>query len=169
MAASIAGISDGRYLAVIKRQNRRGTPVAQIPVMEGIFTWPSDDPRLIGSRCDDCGTHVFPAQGSCPKCTGTDVVDVELANRGTLWTWTVQGFPPKAPPYAGAVDPETFEPYGVGYVELPGQVKVESRLTVADPDELQIGMEMELQIVPLAIDDAGDEVVTYAFAPAGES
>jgi len=78
-----------------------------------------------------------------------------LGRTGTLHTWTVQGFRPK-PPYAG---PEEFEPYGVGYVELPGEVLVEARLTVADPDRLRIGMPVELVIVPF-----GDRV-TYAFAP----
>ncbi len=34
----------------------------QVPVAQGVFTWPSDEPRLIGSRCDACGTYDFPAQ-----------------------------------------------------------------------------------------------------------
>lgn len=142
--------------------------MAQVPIAEGLFTWPSDEPRLLGSRCKDCGTHVFPSQGSCPNCTGTDVSTVELSSRGTLWTWTVQGFAPKAPPYLGPTDDADFEPFGVGYVELPGEVKVESRLTVGDPAELQIGMEMELAIVPIAADENGDEVVTFAFTPVGQ-
>ena len=52
-----------------------------------------------------------------------------------------------------------------GYVELPGQLRVEARLTVSNPDELVIGMPMELVVDPLCIDDEGDQVVTYAFAP----
>ena len=137
----------------------------QVPVTQGVFTWPSDDPALIGTRCTNCGTHTFPAQSGCPKCTGSDMERVELSRRGTLWTWTVQGFPPKAPPYAGDDDPKTFEPFGVGYVELPGQVKVEARLTEADPAKLKIGMEMELTLVPLTTDADGNEVVTFAFRP----
>jgi uncharacterized OB-fold protein len=137
----------------------------QKPVAEGVFTWPSEQPALIGSRCTNCGNHMFPVQSGCPKCTGNDTEMVELSRRGTLWTWTVQGFPPKSPPYAGNADPATFEPFGVGYVELPGEVKVETRLTEADPDKLQIGMEMELVIVPLATDAEGAEIVTFAFAP----
>lgn len=140
---------------------------SRIPVSEGVFTWPSDEPRLLGSRCVTCGNHTFPVQSGCPKCTGTETEVVELARRGTLWTWTVQGFPPKAPPYAGDADPKTFRPFGVGYVELPGEVKVEARLTESDPERLHIGMEMELVIVPLAIDADGNEVVTYAFQPVG--
>lgn len=90
---------------------------------------------------------------------------MELDRRGTLWTWTVQGFPPKSPPFAGDADPATFEPFGVGYVEIPGQVKVETRLTEADPEKLEFGMEMELTVIPLTTDDDGNELVTYAFRP----
>ncbi len=142
-----------------------GSTTTRVPVAEDIFTWPSDEPRLIGSRCVACGNHMFPQQRGCPKCSGSETETVELGRTGTLWTWTVQGYPPKSPPYAGNVDPKTFEPYGVGYVELPGEVKVEARLTVADPDKLEIGMELEMVLVPLYINDDGDEVVTFAFAP----
>lgn len=90
--------------------------------------------------------------------------DIELASTGTLWSWTIQAFPPKAPPYLGPVG-DDFVPYGVGYVELPGQVRVEARLTVADPDQLKIGMAMEIVLEPLAVDDDGNTVVTYAFTP----
>jgi uncharacterized OB-fold protein len=48
---------------------------------------------------------------------------------------------------------------------LGDQVIVESRLTTANPDDLKIGMEMELVIIPFNKDDDGNEVVTYAFAP----
>jgi uncharacterized protein len=137
----------------------------QRPVADGVFTWPSDQPALIGSRCVDCGNHMFPVQDSCPRCSGSSTETVELERRGRLWTWTVQGFPPKSPPYAGDDDPKTFRPFGVGYVELPGQLKVETRLTESDPEQLEIGMEMELVIIPLTKDDDGNDIVTFAFAP----
>ncbi len=139
----------------------------QIPIAEGLFTWPGDEPRLLASRCTDCDNHMFPVQADCPRCSGASTETVELGRTGTLWTWTVQGYPPKAPPFAGDVDPATFEPYGVGYVEIDGRVRVESRLTVNDPDHLAIGMEMETVIDPLYVNDDGDEVVTFAFAPVG--
>ena len=91
---------------------------------------------------------------------------VELGTKGTLWAWTIQGFPPKAPPYLGETDPSKFEPYGVGYVELPGQVKVESRLTIADPTALKVGMEMQLIGEVIGQDEEGNDLVTFAFAPA---
>ena len=138
-----------------------------VPVADGVFTIRDGRPTLIGSRCTNCGNHMFPRQNGCPKCMSDQQEDVELATTGTLWTWTVQAFPPKAPPYLGPVG-DDFEPYGVGYVELPGEVRVESRLTESDPDKLEIGMEMELVIEELGTDDDGNELITYAFAPVQE-
>jgi uncharacterized OB-fold protein len=137
-----------------------------VPVAEGIFTWPSDDPQLIGSRCAACGIVTFPPQDSCPRCASTGMKEQLLPRRGRLWAWTTQEFPPPSPPYAGS-NGDAFTPYGVGYVELPGEVKVETRLTEADPEALSIGMEMELVVVPFRTDDDGSEVVTFAFRPAG--
>tara|TARA_B100001996_G_scaffold259471_1_gene201864 strand:+ start:1167 stop:1592 length:426 start_codon:yes stop_codon:yes gene_type:complete len=135
----------------------------KVPIEEGLFTWPSDEPKLIGSECQDCGAIVFPAQSGCPRCTSDNTQSKELGTRGSLWTWTIQGFPPKSPPFIGEVD--NFEPFGVGYVEIHDQVKVETRLTVAEKEKLSIGMEMELTFVPLYVDEDGNEVITFAFAP----
>ena len=137
-----------------------------VPVAEGIFTWPSEAPQLIGSRCTACGIVTFPSQESCPGCASTDMEEHLLPRRGRLWAWTTQEFPPPSPPYAGA-NGDAFTPFGVGYVELPGEVKVEARLTEADPEALGVGMEMELVVVPFRTDDDGSEVVTFAFRPVG--
>jgi uncharacterized OB-fold protein len=138
--------------------------MTRVPVAEGIFTWPSDDPRLIGSRCGACGMVTFPMQQSCPRCASTDMREQLLGQRGRLWAWTTQEFPPPSPPYDGASG-ENFVPFGVGYVELPGELKVETRLTDADPEKLREGMDMELVVVPFRTDDDGNEVVTFAFRP----
>jgi len=121
-----------------------------------------DGPRLIGSRCRTCAAVTFPRQGSCPRCTGEDVEPHLLAGNGTLWGFTIQGFPPKEP-YLNAGEP--FERYGVGYVDLGGEVLVESRLLADDPAALHVGMPMELVVVPFHQGSSG-QVLTYAFAPA---
>jgi uncharacterized OB-fold protein len=136
--------------------------MSRIPVAEGIFTWPSDEPQLIGSRCGACGIVTFPAQDSCPRCASTGMAEHRLARRGRLWAWTTQEFPPPSPPYTGPTG-DDFVPYGVGYVELGGEVRVESRLT----EGLENGMEMELVLVPFRTDEQGNEVVTFAFRPVG--
>jgi uncharacterized OB-fold protein len=135
---------------------------APVPIAEGLFTGPSESPRLIASRCRDCAEVAFPAQAGCPNCTGQSTEEIRLSPRGTLWTWTIQRFPPP-PPYIG--DRDDFTPYGVGYIELPEGVRVEARLTINDPEKLAIGMEMELVLEEF--DAAGEEAarMTFAFAP----
>jgi uncharacterized OB-fold protein len=132
-----------------------------VPVAAGLIDGTASEPVLLGSECRRCGTVTFPRQGACPRCTSTDVGERRLSRRGTLWTWTVQRFRPKSPPYAGGEGDE-FEPYGVGYVELPGEVRVEARLTEPDPARLRIGMEMELTLIPAP---GRDGEVTFAFRP----
>jgi uncharacterized protein len=130
---------------------------------DSVIAGTADAPALIGSRCRRCGVIAFPRQASCAACTSSDVEERRLARKGTLWTWTIQCFPPKSPPYAGSA--EDFEPYGVGYVELQGEVRVEARLTESDPERLRIGMPMELVLVPAP---GSDGVLTYAFRPVEE-
>ena len=133
----------------------------RVPVAKGVFTWPADEPRLIGSRCAACAIVTFPVQDSCPRCAATEMAEHLLPRRGRLWAWTTQEFPPPSPPYAGPTG-AAFVPYGVGYVEL-GEVRVETRLTRTEG--LRIGMDMELVLIPFRTDDDGNEVVTFAFRP----
>lgn len=136
------------------------------PVAEGLFVDAGGEVRLVGSECAECGVVSFPGQRSCPSCTSMNVRERRLARRGTLWSWTIQCFPPKSPPYAVA-DPDEFVPFGVGYVELPGEVRVEARLTESDPELLQIGMPMDLTLIPAPGGERAG-VVTFAFRPADE-
>jgi uncharacterized OB-fold protein len=106
------------------------------------------DPALIGGRDPDSGRIVFPcAEGFDP---------VPLKRRGTIWSWTVQRFAPKSPPYAG---PVPFEPFALGYVELPGEVIVESRFDGLAFDALKVGLPVSLRIVPFGVGQ------TFAFGP----
>ncbi|MFV0277430.1 MAG: Zn-ribbon domain-containing OB-fold protein [Parahaliea sp.] len=139
----------------------------QRPIHDGLFTWPSRHPQLLGSRCRNCGELAFPSQPDCRNCCGRDTEIVELGDRGTLWTWTVQSFMPKQP-YHSDETQETFRPYGVGYVEMPGGIRIEARLRENRPEELSIGMDMTLCIEPLRRDEDGTEVMAFSFQRAAE-
>lgn len=130
----------------------------QVPVAQGLFTWPADEPQLIASERD--GRISFPARPGEPERL--------LGRRGTLWGFTTQQFRPPSPPYDGNDTPATFEPYALGYVELPGELLVQGRFTEPDPAKLRIGQEMELVVVPYTVREDGTEVLTYAFAPVVE-
>jgi uncharacterized OB-fold protein len=94
------------------------------------------------------------------------MMELPLPRRGSLVSWTTQGFPPSFD-YMGRPPGASFEPFGVGLVQLDDVVRVESRLTESDPEKLDFGMEVELRIVPFYVDDDGNEIITFAFAPVG--
>jgi uncharacterized protein len=135
------------------------------PIAEGLFTWPDDEPKLIGAHCGSCGAISFPARTGCGRCGSTDLQRHLLGGRGTLWTWTSQGFVPKAP-FDGTVGfgPDDV-PWFVGLVELAGELRVEGLLVGVTPETLRIGMPMRMVVVPFRTDGAGTEVVTFAYAP----
>lgn len=139
----------------------------RVPVAEGLFTWPPDEPKLIGAVCDGCGLMAFPAGSTCMRCGGDRATTQLLPDRGTLWTFTTQGFRPPSPPYDGAGE-GAFQPYTVGYVDLGGEIVVEARLTEPDPAKLRIGLQMRLRLVPYTTTADGTEVMTFAFAPADQ-
>lgn len=125
-------------------------------------------PTLRGSRCARCGEHYFPAARGCTRCSSTELEPCDLGREGKLWSWTVQDFLPKSPYDSGETE-QDFVPYGVGYVELACGLKVESRLTLADPARLRIGMPMVLELQPYRSQPGAASVYTFAFAPATEA
>ncbi|MDR7101923.1 OB-fold domain-containing protein [Croceicoccus sp. BE223] len=127
-------------------------------IAEGLFTQEAS-PRLIGGRNRETGRIVFP----CPANDRFEAVP--LSRTGTLWSYTIQRFRPKSPPYKG---PEAFKPFPVAYVELPGETIVEARLVDVDFDDIAIGMPLEFTPTPLD-PDAADSVLIPAFRPAGKA
>ena len=126
------------------------------PVDPHLFT-EETEPRLVGGRHRQTGRVVFPL----PRDDAYEALP--LPRTGRVWSYTVQRFAPKSPPYAGL---QPFEPFAVGYVELPGALLVESRLTDVAFNKLAIGMPVELAVVPLRTASDGTIITTFAFRPA---
>jgi uncharacterized OB-fold protein len=138
----------------------------RVPAIDGWFRV-DGEPRLLGTRCTKCGSYFFPRQsGECrnPGCDGTDLVEVPLSNRGTVWSYTTNHYAPPAPFVAS----EPFAPYSVAAVEL-----AEEKLVVlgqvdagTDPADLRVGAEVELAVGTLYEDD-DHEYVVWTWAPVG--
>ena len=140
-----------------------GVRKRRVPIEPGFFTIPGDPgqpPRLLGSRCRDCGEHFFPRREVCARCLARATDDVELGTRGTLYTYTFVHFPvfgSRRADHGG---------YGVGQVDLPEGPRVQAVLS-GGPDDFRIGMEMDLELEALRENQQGEEIVIYRFRPAG--
>jgi uncharacterized OB-fold protein len=126
-------------------------------IAEGLFT-DETPPRLIGGKDRETGRIVYP----CPSPKTHE--PMPLSREGKLWSYTVQRYRPKTPPYAG---PDAFAPWIVAYVELPGEVIVEAPLYGVAFEDVMIGMPVRFSPAPLNPQDA-DSVMIPAFVPAGE-
>ncbi|HTY31353.1 Zn-ribbon domain-containing OB-fold protein [Mycobacterium sp.] len=146
----------------------------QEPAIDGWFATDSTTegagaPHLIGSRCPECGTYVFPPrENNCPNpaCANDSLESVALSTRGTLWSYTENRYAPP-PPYPS---PDPFEPFAVAAVELAEEGlivlgKVVEGTLAAD---LKVGMEMELTTMPLFTDDDGVQRMVYGWRIAGD-
>ena len=141
--------------------DHREKSVTLAAIAPDVFDMVDGSPRLIGARRKEDGAIVFPA----PSGSEASLYErVHLSDRGTLWSYTVQRFRPKSPPYAGVEGERDFKPYAVGYVELPGEIIVESRLSVDDFARLRIGMKMRLALQRFG-KAPGGEFLSYVFKP----
>jgi uncharacterized OB-fold protein len=138
-------------------------------ITEGLFRVDGERSVLFASRRRSTGAIKFPAErpelfDGDPEVQG-DIEAFELSTEGTLYTYTTQQFPPPLP-YKGNRDPKTFQPYVVGFVELPEGVLVETLIVGATADELKIGQRLVSTTTTFEPDEGGS-LVTFAFRPEG--
>ena len=129
---------------------------------QGYFTVPDDPsepPRLLGTRCEDCGEHFFPRRAVCAKCLSRRTTDALLGPRGTLYSYTFVHFP-----LFGSMRVEHVG-YGVGQVDLSEGPRVQFPLA-GKQEEYRIGMALEAELDPLREQD-GRDVVILRFRPVG--
>lgn len=164
------------------QQPAAGSPTTQatrVPAVDGWFVAPglpvpdgvtdadtAGGPRLVGSRCEVCGTYAFPPRtGPCPNpsCTAAELAPTLLSARGTVWSYTENHYAPPAP-YVAA-DP--FEPYALAAVELvdEGLVVLGQVASGVGAADLQVGMAMRLGVQVLFTDDDGTEHVVWVWEP----
>lgn len=120
-------------------------PAAQPkPAVEGWFA-AGDEPHLIGTRCDACGTYHFPPETFfCrnPLCASDALTSTPLSRRGTLWSYTINHYPPPPPSVA-------TPPYAVAAVELDEERMIVLGQVAGDASDLAVGDPMEIVAEPL--------------------
>ncbi|MFC1929670.1 Zn-ribbon domain-containing OB-fold protein [Chloroflexota bacterium] len=137
--------------------------VKQIPITEGLFTWPSEKPQLIGGTCKTCGSYYFPKRSIVhkPGCLNEDVEEVLFSREGKLISYTWQYYQPP-PPFKSS---EPFVPFGLGLVELAEGVRVNGIMTDCKLEDLKMNMDVQLVARKLYDDEQGNEYMTWMFRP----
>jgi uncharacterized protein len=129
---------------------------------QSIFV-PSDvtqTPCLLGSRCGECGTVVFPRMPVCPAClTNGQMQTVEIGRTARLFSHTIAHFAPKG-----------FKaPFFQAFVDLPEGPRIFSLVGAEcpiEPGALEDGMDMRLVVEALADTPESQDLLTYKYVPA---
>ena len=93
--------------------------------------------KLLIQRCISCNTLRHPPQPMCEHCQSLDWDMVESQGKGTVYTYTVMHYP-EIPPFD--------YPNAIVLVDLEEGVRLVSQLEGCKPDDIQIGMSVEMDI-----------------------
>jgi len=86
-------------------------------------------------RCDACGALRHPPRPMCPACNSLAWSTVDASGRGTVYSFVM----PRHPPF-----PWFEGTYIVVLVELEEGVRIVSNLCGVEPDDVAIGMPVEV-------------------------
>lgn len=96
-------------------------------------------PRLMAGHCEDCGVSAFPAPAQCPRCLNSPLPQRALPTEGVLYSYSVVHIGPPGWP----------APYTVGYVDLPGDVRVFGHVAEVDETLLHPDLAVRLRLEPV--------------------
>lgn len=107
--------------------------------------------RLLIQRCAHCYRLQHPPAPMCPACHSLELDAIAASGRGTVHSFVVAHHPPVPPfPY----------PNVIVLVELEEGTRLVSRLVGVDPDDVVIGMPVEVDF-----ETVDDDLVLHLFRP----
>ena len=119
--------------------------------------------KLMGSKCNQCGTLFAPPRPICLKCSSTEMKWAELKGKGKIATFTsiIVG-----PPWMIEQGYDRNNPYCCGVVELEEGVRIDARIEGVDatrPETIKIGTPVTVEFLHHG---EGEQMQTYlAFKP----
>ncbi len=108
--------------------------------------------ELVLQKCRACDIYYHAPRPMCPECKSMDTLEwVPASGRGHIYSYV--NFTTDKMAY-----PAMKVPYSVVLVELEEGVRIISNLMDIEPDEIEIGMPVEV-----AFDDISDDLTLYKF------
>ena len=135
-------------------------PVSVDPRRLRITGESGNEGTLVGFKCRECGVSVFGPATFCQSCTSFEVEQVDLGQKGILYSYTIVRIPPAGWP--GPV------PYILGQVELPAGPQVLAEVIDCEDSDLAIGMPVELAIQAVPAQEGGEDKLVYKWRPAAK-
>lgn len=97
----------------------------------------SREHKLVLRHCRDCESFLHPSRPNCPSCGSENLEWLESQGKGTIYTFTITR-QPVSRAFVGRL------PWAVVEVELEEGINLISNLVECDPEEIEIGMPVEV-------------------------
>jgi uncharacterized OB-fold protein len=113
---------------------------------------------LVGEECDHCGVKLFPPRDVCLECEAPAKELFTFTGVGEVYSYTTI--------YDAPAGFEQYAPYTVALVKLDEGPLLTAQLTDVDPENVEIGMPVEMVTRKLRTDgEEGMIVYGYKFRP----
>ncbi len=99
--------------------------------------------KLMMQKCKSCGTWLNPPRPMCPKCRSQEDEWVAVKGTGKIYSWVTFNESPH---------PAFQAPYEAVLVELDEGPRIVSNMVGVKPEELKIGMAVEVTFEKVADD-----------------
>ena len=113
--------------------------------------------KLMVQHCNDCDANIFYPRRDCPECWSQNLGWIESSGRARVFTYSVT--------YEGVEQIFVEDlPIIVAWVDLPEGIRMTTNLVECEPEDLSIGMEVEV-----VFRDVTDEITLPFFRPVKEA
>lgn len=126
-------------------------PIPRLRGEEQVYFAEAKAGRLAFQRCLDCSAHIFYLRSACPECLSERLELATSSGRGVVHSFTTLHI-------AGNKAFADEVPYTVVLVDLEEHVRVLADLDGVDPEEVAVGMEVEV-----FFEDVDDEFTVPRF------
>lgn len=109
--------------------------------------------ELVLQRCGACNTLRYYPRAVCPECLSDQVRWERMSGRGTVYTFTVT-YQNQAPGFREEL------PYVLAYVTLDEGPQMLTNVVGCKPDEVKIGMPVEV-----TFEDVNEDIAIPRFKP----
>ena len=109
--------------------------------------------ELVLQRCGACNTLRYYPRAVCPECLSDEVRWERMSGRGTVYTFTVT-YQNQAPGFRDEL------PYVLAYVTLDEGPQMLTNVVGCKPDEVEIGMAVEV-----TFEDVNEDIAIPRFKP----
>ena len=109
--------------------------------------------KLVFEKCKSCGVWIHPPRPMCPKCHSIEKEWAPSTGKGTVYSFVT---------YRESPHPAFKAPYSVVLVEMEEGVRLVSNMVDIEPEEISIGMPVEL-----VFDKIDDDITLPKFRKVG--